>query len=34
MLSRHQGDRVVIRDGRAIDTTPPDYRELDAITGV
>jgi cytosine deaminase len=33
LLSRHQGDRIVIRDGRAVDTTPPDYRELDAITG-
>jgi cytosine deaminase len=34
LLSRSQHDRVVIRDGRAIDTTLPDYRELDAIVGV
>ena len=31
MLSRFQADRVVIRRGRAIDTTLPDYRELDDI---
>jgi cytosine deaminase len=31
MLSRFQSDRVVIRNGRAIDTTLPDYRELDDI---
>ena len=31
LLSRHQGDRVVLRDGRAIDTTLPDYRELDDL---
>ncbi|KKI98424.1 cytosine deaminase [Prochlorothrix hollandica] len=29
LLSRPQGDRVVLRRGRAIDTTLPDYRELD-----
>lgn len=29
-LSRPQHDRVVIRAGRAIDTTPPDYRTLDS----
>ena len=34
LLSRRQHDRVVIRDGKAIDTTLPDYRELDAIMGV
>ena len=33
LLSRRQADRVVIRDGKAIDTTPPDYRELDAVAG-
>jgi len=33
LLSRHQSDRVVIRDGKAIDTALPDYRELDAIVG-
>jgi len=31
LLSRPQGDRVVIRDGMAIDTTLPDYRELDSL---
>jgi cytosine deaminase len=30
LLSRPQGDRVVLRQGMAIDTTLPDYRELDA----
>ncbi len=32
-LCRPQSDRVVLRDGRAIDRTLPDYRELDAIVG-
>jgi cytosine deaminase len=31
LLSRPQSDRIVIRAGRAIDTTLPDYRELDAL---
>jgi len=31
MLSRTQFDRAVIRDGRAIDTTLPDYRLLDDL---
>ncbi len=31
MLARHQGNRVVLRAGRAIDTTPPDYRILDDL---
>jgi cytosine deaminase len=31
LLSRPQTDRVVIRNGRAIDTTLPDYRELDGL---
>jgi cytosine deaminase len=30
MLARSQADRVVLRAGRAIDTSLPDYRELDA----
>ncbi|MCW5715945.1 MAG: cytosine deaminase [Bauldia sp.] len=30
-LARPQSDRVVLRAGRAIDTTPPDYRELDDL---
>ncbi|MBL8834106.1 MAG: cytosine deaminase [Rhodospirillales bacterium] len=33
LLSRRQADRVVLRDGKAIDTTLPDYRELDRIVG-
>jgi cytosine deaminase len=31
MLSRFQADRVVLRGGRAIDTTLPDYSLLDAL---
>ncbi len=31
MLSRAQFDRTVLRDGRAIDTTLPDYRLLDDL---
>jgi cytosine deaminase len=31
MLARHQADRVVLRNGRAIDTTLPDYRRLDDL---
>ncbi|WPB56266.1 cytosine deaminase [Xylophilus sp. GOD-11R] len=31
LLARNQGDRCVLRNGRAIDTTPPDYRVLDAL---
>jgi len=31
MLARFQADRVVIRNGRAVDTTLPDYRELDDL---
>ena len=30
-LSRHQADRIVLRAGRAIDTTLPDYAELDRL---
>ena len=33
LLSRPQGDRVVVRAGAAIDTTPPPYRELDVLLG-
>lgn len=32
-LSRQQADRIVLRRGRAIDTTLPDYAELDALLG-
>ena len=33
LLSRPQSDRAVLRGGHQIDTTPPDYRELDDIVG-
>ena len=31
LLSRPQADRLVLRAGRPIDTTPPNYRELDHL---
>jgi cytosine deaminase len=31
LLSRPQGDRTVLVAGRTIDTTLPDYAELDTI---
>lgn len=31
LLSRPQSDRVVLVGGRAVETTPPDYRELDDL---
>ena len=31
LMARPQFDRIVVRDGRAIDTTLPDYRELDDL---
>ncbi|MBN8996280.1 MAG: cytosine deaminase [Rhizobiales bacterium] len=31
LMARPQGDRVVLRDGKAIDRRPPDYRELDHL---
>jgi cytosine deaminase len=31
LLARPQADRVVLRAGRPIDTTLPDYRELDSL---
>ena len=31
LFSRPQSDRIVLRAGRAIDTTPPSYRELDHL---
>ena len=33
LLARPQADRTVIRAGKAIDRTLPDYRELDDIVG-
>ncbi len=34
MLARAQADRVVIRGGKAIDMTLPDYRELDDLVRI
>ncbi|MDA0266578.1 MAG: cytosine deaminase [Cyanobacteria bacterium] len=34
LLSRPQGDRVVLRQGCPIDTTLPDYAELDNLVGL
>ena len=34
LLARPQADRTVIRAGRAIDRTLPDYRELDDVVGM
>jgi cytosine deaminase len=31
LLARPQSDRVILRAGRAIDATPPDYRQLDPL---
>jgi cytosine deaminase len=33
LMARGQGDRVVIRKGTQIDTTLPDYAELDDLMG-
>jgi len=33
LMSRPQADRTVLRGGMAIDTTLPDYRELDDLMG-
>lgn len=34
MMSRSQADRIVLRQGRAIDTSLPDYRQLDPLLGL
>ncbi|NKC30778.1 cytosine deaminase [Falsiroseomonas selenitidurans] len=34
LLSRPQSDRAVLRAGRLLGATPPDWRELDALLGV
>ena len=34
LLSRSQFDRAVLRNGRGIDTTVPDYRMLDDLMAV
>jgi cytosine/creatinine deaminase len=31
LLARPQSDRVILRNGRAIDASAPDYRELDHL---
>jgi cytosine deaminase len=33
LLARPQADRVVLRAGRLLEATPPDWRELDAVLG-
>ncbi|ASC71655.1 Pterin deaminase [Halomicronema hongdechloris C2206] len=33
LLCRPQADRLVLRQGRAIDSSPPAYQELDALMG-
>ena len=33
LFSRPQTDRIVVRNGRSVDRTPPDYAELDAVIG-
>ncbi|MBF2025775.1 MAG: cytosine deaminase [Oscillatoriales cyanobacterium C42_A2020_001] len=33
LFSRHQSDRIVLRNGAAIDSTLPDYAELDEVLG-
>ncbi|PSN20786.1 cytosine deaminase [filamentous cyanobacterium CCP5] len=33
LISRTQGDRAVLRQGQGINTTPPDYAELDDLMG-
>lgn len=34
LIARVQSDRLVLRQGKAVDTTPPDYGELDGVLGV
>jgi cytosine deaminase len=33
LLARPQSDRIVLRNGKPIDTTLPDFRELDTVIG-
>jgi cytosine/creatinine deaminase len=33
LLARPQSDRVILRSGKSVDSTLPDFRELDAIVG-
>jgi cytosine deaminase len=33
LLSRPEGDRIVVRDGRPIERVIPDYSELDDLMG-
>ncbi len=34
LLARPQSDRIVIRNGEASSAAPPDYAELDTLTGL
>jgi cytosine deaminase len=34
LLARPQSDRIVIRNGEALNATPPDYAELDVLEGL
>ena len=34
LLSRPQSDRIVVRAGKRLATTLPDYRELDRLVGM
>jgi cytosine/creatinine deaminase len=34
LLARPQSDRIVVRNGEASNTRPPDYSELDALEGL
>jgi cytosine deaminase len=34
LFSRPQGDRLIIRKGKAIEVTPPDYQELDDLVEI
>ena len=34
LLARPQSDRVILRQGRRIDATPPDFRTLDTVVGM
>ncbi len=34
LLARPQADRIVVRSGKRLATTLPDYRELDSLSGM
>jgi cytosine/creatinine deaminase len=33
LLARPQSDRVILRNGKPLDATLPDFREMDAVLG-